>query len=139
MYTGNLVIARLKDDWTNDGSKDYSISIQEDNDLFDLWVLADFLQMPELQNRVIEALYQASEKEHCMFNASYAEVYAQTATDSKLREFVCHHLIMVGRWANYREISEQLPHAMLIDIICLVEEGKRSFGDDMDLHDYFVV
>jgi hypothetical protein len=57
---------------------------QENLDLVYLWVLADFLQMPALQNYTIKTITEISDKIMVVPNRSYVKVYDKTAAESKL-------------------------------------------------------
>lgn len=142
MYTEKLVIPRLSDEWKlSESYVSTDEESKEDKDLFSLWILADYLQMPSLQNYTIETIHKVSDKDGYLPMHAYPTVYSNTAEDSKLRKYICHHAIVSVKSDGFRVGGEKrvLPYAMLLDITCILCEGGRKFGEKLDLQEFFVV
>ncbi|CZR51135.1 uncharacterized protein PAC_01010 [Phialocephala subalpina] len=99
LYTQKLVVAQLKDDWTEDAK----LADEEDRTLIDLWVLADELQMPALQNTTIKAIHDVGEKtEMLMSNTNKERILNKTADGSQLRLYISHYIASTREPGDYK-------------------------------------
>ncbi|KUJ22782.1 uncharacterized protein LY89DRAFT_728896 [Mollisia scopiformis] len=65
----------------------HALTVQ-DNDLVCLWVLADELGMPQLQNEVITQFHAIQEKLNCIPAAPINLIYDITSMESQLRRYI---------------------------------------------------
>lgn len=108
----------LKESCTND-------SLPSAEDLADLWILADYLQMPGLQNKAIDLLVQQREKVQKVATNHIIKIWEQTRSEAPLRTlFVdfCAWRLDRGWWEKY---PSQFPHEMLISL-CTALHKKAS-------------
>jgi hypothetical protein len=90
----------------------------EDMELAELWVLADKIAVPALQNRVISKIIAVREKTKVAPIRTLCYIYQRTATDSQLRR------LMVSEVANFQpgwsfsspKVAQLLPHAFLVEM-----------------------
>ncbi|KAF8851443.1 hypothetical protein BDZ45DRAFT_766719 [Acephala macrosclerotiorum] len=138
MYTGNLVVAQLKPDWKEvDGLKSTQEQRSEDQSLVDLWVLADELQMPALQNRAMKTVYDIAEKTDLLPSQSFKRLYEKTSQDSQLRKFISHYTANCLCVEFYKSVN--LPTEMLIDMaMFLSAERKTKKFSKVKASDYYV-
>lgn len=80
-------------------------------DLCDIWILADRLLMPKLQNKalktVIERLAGSGKFAPTTFAWRTQYLYDQTSLDSKLRSFLIQ---MCALWVHERDLLEMVDH-----------------------------
>ncbi|KUJ22784.1 uncharacterized protein LY89DRAFT_728897 [Mollisia scopiformis] len=138
LYAGKIVTIQLKEDWKYD-PKDTEIMIAEHNSLVDLWVLADELQMPTLQDCAVTTLFQIQRKTRNRLNWSWQRVYRKTSESSKLRLYICHLCALQIRPTSYSYYKDFIPYEMLMDIAQTLSDGLFRNGKlDLKLSDYLV-
>jgi hypothetical protein len=86
--------------------------------LVELWVLADKLRIPRLQNLVIDTIYAIEEK--ALFAPSPLSlhyIYDNTAPGSQLRRFVVEVSISSLQPKDFidQRVAQDIPHQMLLD------------------------
>jgi hypothetical protein len=131
LYYQQLELLQLQDDDVVD-----DLAIYEDKSLFGLWILADELNVPRVQNLVIESI----EKYHYKINAiptlQLRYIYDNTSVGSPLRRYMfdlCRKYILPE---NYIIQSERFPHAFLIDLAA--SNITQDMEDHLEMEDYFV-
>ncbi|KAF8851449.1 hypothetical protein BDZ45DRAFT_695901 [Acephala macrosclerotiorum] len=92
---------------------------EEDSSLAELWVLADELMMPQLQNQVVSYMEQIAHvmdkpPAACVFKYIYSE---KTGVDSPPRKAVVLLSVAYSEEYPYLLHAAEFPHAMLIDIL----------------------
>ncbi|TVY35533.1 hypothetical protein LOCC1_G005521 [Lachnellula occidentalis] len=73
-------------------SYDESALKAQGNALAELWVLADFLLIPRLQNAVLSAIVSVRRSHHSLYMGSWEYVCAHTAPDSAIRRLLAHQV-----------------------------------------------
>lgn len=69
---------------------------QELDDLIRVWVLADKLQIPKLQNFAVDMLFQIREEYSAILILQLKLVYKETSSDSPLRNFFLEQCYSLG-------------------------------------------
>jgi hypothetical protein len=94
-----------------------------------LWVLAEKLLIPRLQNQVIDRIEATRDEFNVIYPYSVKYVWENTASDSPLRRLFIRHCAWVldGSW--FRSHPEELPHEALIEICSLLREEVK-FTDE---------
>ncbi|TVY49272.1 hypothetical protein LCER1_G008549, partial [Lachnellula cervina] len=112
LYSQKLTVQDL------DQKKDFTAIYWQDRNLAALYVLADRLAMPSLQNLVLEKIEHLSDKSSTIPTHSFYYVYNNTSKDSPLRKFF---VAMSGKYANeafYDPVDDvqYYPHQFLLDL-----------------------
>ncbi|KAE8446871.1 hypothetical protein EG329_011502 [Mollisiaceae sp. DMI_Dod_QoI] len=132
LYTQDLEINQMKDDWMpTDGAGD-----EECINLAKLWILADELGIPRLQNTVVETINDASAKWNLVNTSMVRTIYAGTQDDSPLRRFIvalCYYFLP---GELYKKYTVHFPYHMLVDLA--VFGAVDSNNDVFEVSDYFV-
>ncbi|TVY50526.1 hypothetical protein LCER1_G005359 [Lachnellula cervina] len=82
----------------------------------ELWVLADFLLIPRLQNAVLSAITSVRRSHHCLHMGSWAYVCAHTAPDSAIRRLLAHQVAFYLDAEVFEEKRGEMGKEMLGDI-----------------------
>jgi hypothetical protein len=88
----------------------------EDMDLAELWVLADKMAMPPLQNLVVSKIIEIREETLCVAVNTLHYIYRTTAIDSPLRRLMVSEVANCSYQRDFSDDSEMFPHAFLIDL-----------------------
>lgn len=107
-------------------------------DLMGLWVLADRLCIPCLQNAVITASDEISEEHPTLHPESCKYIYANTTVDSALRRYTvaCFSRVDLD---TIRPDTGRYPHQMLLDVV--KHQLRRQEGLEKKrfvISDYFI-
>jgi len=95
-----------------------------------LWVLAEKLLIPRLQNQVIDRIEATRDEFNVIYPYSVKYVWENTASDSPLRRLFIRHCAWVVDGSWFRSHPEELPHEALIEICSLLrEEVKFTDGN----------
>jgi len=103
--------------------------IAEDKALVEVWVLADKLCMPRLQNEALKA-FDAIREKTCMASIqclSYA--YHSTPSGSLLRKYCVQDVYQRYSSGLIKQASEDIPRDLLIDLATLHAEESEDAGD----------
>lgn len=122
---------------------DRELMQKEDLSLSNLWVLADKLLIPRLQNLVIKTIEEIGEKlnEFATSSANLDYIYSNTAADSPLRRLIVHHCATELNIKWLSKNGDQFPKEMLLDIItylCSTHPARDDLASDRDMEDYEV-
>ncbi len=112
LYSETIAINQLKDDYIPKG--DDTEECDEDMSLAQLWVLANRLKIPRLQNYVIEAMYDISERTR-MIPATIYYVYDNTDNRSSLRAFLVELVASELKCGGLQKNPDQFPRDFLIE------------------------
>jgi hypothetical protein len=134
LYFKKLEIAQLKNDWV----KNIVMQATENNSLAELWVLADKLGIPQLQNVAIETMHQIYSKvlQIPVYTSKY--IYNNTSPTSALRRYIVELCAVSLRATSFSESQAQFPHEMLIDITTFYSsywhdnKSKKCFINPVD-------
>ncbi|KAG4443027.1 hypothetical protein IFR05_001481 [Cadophora sp. M221] len=102
--------------------------------LADLWILAEKLLIPELQNRAID-LIEGYRLHYGLISKYMAQkAYDNTCVDSPLQRYLVYVSVWMLEVEAFRRSASFYPHAMLVDIAtlsrqCLISGSK--FSSDM--------
>ena len=103
---------------------------QAGQNLWKLWVLAEKLLIPRLQNQVIDRIEATRDEFNVIYPYSVKYVWENTASDSPLRRLFIRHCAWVVDGSWFRSHPEELPHEALIEICSLLrEEVKFTDGN----------
>ncbi|KAE9381303.1 hypothetical protein N431DRAFT_314515, partial [Stipitochalara longipes BDJ] len=111
LYSQKLVLTAL------DNKLDYSKLIigPDTKSLTYLWVLADKLEMPALQNTALRAIQEISLRAEKIHTSTYPWLYKNTAPDSPLRRYSVAKLATLNV-DKFAEKSKNFPKQMLVDL-----------------------
>lgn len=123
IYLQKLTISQLQggvENWKQEEfSKDERRAIvQEFMALVELWVLADKLRIPHLQNLVIDTIHAIEEKTlFAPSPLSLQYIYDNTAPGSQLRRFAVEVSISSLQPKDFinKRVAKYIPHQMLLD------------------------
>jgi len=94
--------------------------------LVSLWLLADYLQIPALQNLTIQTLYEKQTRLGKIPVHTFRELYENTASGSMLRKYFAETCV----WRPFAESSIyqslDIPEAMLRDIAAGFNDRYRN-------------
>lgn len=106
-----------------EGADDEPIPIDE---LINLWILADRVLMPKLQNASLKAIEVQTHSSFSCSPQTYRQIYDHTVKDSLLRKFLVDFL------ASYPTIElidpDQLPKQMLIEMWAAARDMNPKKG-----------
>jgi hypothetical protein len=109
LYFKKLEIAQLKDDWAENNVK----QLADNEILAGLWVLAEKLGIPQLQNVTIEAMHELVDAGRGIPTSSFNYVYNNTSSVSALRRYAVESCAVRLGPANF---LANFPHEMLVEI-----------------------
>jgi len=131
LYYQQLEILQLQDDDVDD-----DLTIDEDKSLFGLWILADKLGAPRVQNLVIESIEKYHEKATAIPTLHLRYIYDNTSVCSLLRRYMVDLCRKYALPKSYIDQSERFPYAFLIDLAASnITQDEES---DIVMEDYFV-
>jgi hypothetical protein len=120
-----------------DEKLDDAASMEEDLFLAKLWVLADKLLLPQLQNQVLDRLQEIWEAAQRIDTRCIRYVNNNTPPGSPLRRWYAHKCAssLDENWLE--DHSDQYPHKLLIELILFF---RRCVNDlpDAQLADFYV-
>ena len=131
----------------------YQLSVEEPPDmerrskeslaLSNLWVLADKLLIPRLQNLVINSIDKIRHKlnEIATSSANLNDIYSNSTPNSPLRRLIEHHCATELDIEWYSEEGDQFPKKMLLDIITYLSSthpARGALASKRDMKDYEV-
>ncbi|KAE8446888.1 hypothetical protein EG329_011519 [Mollisiaceae sp. DMI_Dod_QoI] len=139
-YTSILSLSQINGlSWENETSMEAFTT--QSRCLIKLYVLADRLLIPTLQNQVLLKLDELAEKRHTMAVFMVPYVYENTGAESPLRQWMVWMLAIEIAPNVYARESSKLPHSMLMDIITLLSEthpSKSKLKKQKDMAEYMV-
>jgi hypothetical protein len=100
--------------------------IDESMALAELWVLADKLRMPALQNLVVDTISAIETTTQKTAVSIYKHVYDWTAPESKLRKWAVEVSAGNLEESTFKSHAQWFPHEMLIDIITYKAARERN-------------
>ncbi|KUJ22797.1 uncharacterized protein LY89DRAFT_728911 [Mollisia scopiformis] len=116
IYSTNLVMPEWDNIFFEDTNTDY---------LTQLWVLADQLKIPQLQNCVVRKLKDITDSSGRIPTHCLDYVYQNTGVDSKLRTWYMHRCAKIMR--PYFWSSQNFPPTMLQEVVAYLAERKPEF------------
>lgn len=91
--------------------------------LVQLWVLADRLLMPKLQNAAMKSFDKLTTSQELLPSPkTCGYVYENTSEDSPLRRYILQRWSMDSRPFGFKSHSQDLPHEMLCEMTALFME-----------------
>lgn len=116
-------------------------SILAAKDLVELWILSDYLAIPELQNKTIAMLLRAWSMRGVPIRYCI-NVYQSTAVGSPLRQLVVDLFawtIRPGYFYMFKKYQNEFPHEMLFDIVeAFYKKPSLSESPVKDPSNYYV-
>ncbi len=88
----------------------------EDMELAELWVLADKMAVPALQNSVISKIIKIRQETHLVAVNTLHYIYRTTVIDSPLRRLMVSEVANCHPKSLFSIDAENFPHAFLIDL-----------------------
>jgi hypothetical protein len=122
LYYQQLEILQLQDDDVDD-----DLAIDEDKSLFGVWILADKLGAPHLQNLAIESIKKINRKTQGLATMHLHYIYDNTSAGSLLRRYMvdqCRNYLLPE---SYTECPHYFPHEFLIELA-----ASHPVQDDVD-------
>jgi hypothetical protein len=93
--------------------------IPQTTSLLQLWVLAESLLLPQLQNQIMDALHSISQWCLIPFSVNLKYIYDKTAAASPLRRFVTNLLAWSTPSEDYNDHAEFYPKDFFVDLAAL--------------------
>jgi hypothetical protein len=111
--------------------------------LSNLWVLADKLLIPRLQNLVINSIDKIRQKQNMIAgsSANLNYIYSNTTPESQLRRLIVHHCATNLSIGTFSTSGDIFPKEMLLDIITFLANShptRSSLASKRDMKDYEV-
>lgn len=89
------------------------------NQLFDVWLLADYLLVPKLQNYAVDMMIAKQKNRNIIPTGMFRRSYKDTQPGSLMRKLTVD--IFVWKWdtksSEYRECADQIPSEMTMDLV----------------------
>jgi hypothetical protein len=131
LYYQQLELLQLQD-----GNVDDNLVIDEDESLFGLWILADKLGAPHLQNLAIESMEKIYYKTEGLATSHLHYIYDNTSAGSLLRKYMVDQC-RESLWSeSYMDCRHEFPHEFLIELVA--SHPMQADGDGLEIEDYFV-
>ena len=130
LYTQKLDLLQLNDESSDDET--YSDSTWDENNrgLVELWILADRLCIPQLQNFALESINKISDKLLMVPTGIFNYTYEHTTAGCQLRRFLVELCARGLKSWFYSVESESFPRDMLIDLTTLYAKWHLFEGDE---------
>lgn len=135
-HTQKLDLHQLPEETTN---------IQKSQYLAELWVLADKLLIPQLQNVAVREIYARKSLTHKVPLRLLRYVYENTLEESELRKLYLHMCASASKLANWCRLRpDYFPKEMLLELAihfsAAVDEGldKKAMKCNINMADYEV-
>jgi hypothetical protein len=132
LYTQNLDIGQLHLQHENKEITEQSAPEAEDENLLlaQLWVLADQLFIPKLQNLVINIFHEfMNDQQKKMPVNCYSYVYNNTSKESKLRLYLLHCCACYLSSGWYTKHADCFPKEMLLDLVTAHAEADDKYEE----------
>ena len=137
LYFKKLEIAQLKEDWV----QNKVTATIENNSLAELWVLADKLGIPQLQNVTIETMHQIKAKRNLIPTQTAQYIYNNTSPTSALRRYIVELCAISLSATSFANSPDRFPHEMLIDMVIFYSTRHWALEDsskNLNLSEYRV-
>lgn len=114
-------------------------AIPRSSTLIDLWILADKILVPSLQNQTLKLLEQCRKEDGRLSSSSFHRAYESTTEDSPLRKYLvcaCSH----GGLAEIVNV-DSYPHQLLVGIVNSMRAASRLphwMPGEEELSEFFV-
>jgi hypothetical protein len=109
------------------------------NKLARLWILAEKLLIPRLQNLAIKRLEEKRIEYSFIHIGAFQHVWDNTAQDSPLRRLIIHHCVWNLNKNTYRSSIENFPKEMLAEICFLFRDNTISNAKfSINMADFYV-
>jgi len=103
-----------------------------------LWVLADSLEMPRLQNVTLQAINDLSVKSNAIVTKIYSWIYENTASGSLLRRHTIANLATFNIY-QFTVDTYQYPHELLVEFgLYMLKREKGLEKKELAISDYLV-
>lgn len=137
LYSQKLVLVQLEDrQMTEEDEEDQA---DEDCGLVELWVLAEKLKLPKLQDLVIDSIEKIRIKVEMVPSHTVKYVYEHTEPGSKLRKFFLDCCAVDMGSIMLSETAQHYPWTFLIDLASyLIQIHKDIEWEDRDMSDFHV-
>jgi hypothetical protein len=122
-YTQKLDLLQVQEAF-NDFDGD--AAAKEDMCLVKLWVLADKLLIPQLQNMTLDALVKICGKAQGLATRCLDYVCVNTSKDSGLRRWFIHRCAFRIESKSFLEHPEEYPHQLLLEIVTILSEWSKG-------------
>ncbi|KUJ22796.1 uncharacterized protein LY89DRAFT_763279 [Mollisia scopiformis] len=93
--------------------------------LVELWILAEKLLIPELQNMVIREFYRLKLAAMIVPTSCFHAIYEDTVVGSPLRRLCVDICVVYLKHSVYRETADQIPHDMFVDLVARFSSLNR--------------
>lgn len=130
-----------RDDWEPMGDEDEDLNLT----LIQLYMLADKLLIPRLQNAIIKVMHQHARENKLVLVETLGYVYEETEKGSLLRRFILDLCACYMPPESYSECPDLVPKEMLLELAAAygtkfeIEEAEKAFGMGTDWFQYQVV
>ncbi|CZR51124.1 uncharacterized protein PAC_00999 [Phialocephala subalpina] len=145
-YTQKLDIRQLGPEGNiKKGQVDTDLKRKEDATLVELWVLADKLLVPKLQNAIVEEMQRIRLQIHHLPSGCYMVAYEKTQDGSPLRKFLVDGCAGSSvPQGLLKGLTNALPKDMLMDLFlaakaAIVNSARKEMRPEQDMARYKVL
>ncbi|TVY73265.1 hypothetical protein LSUE1_G005767 [Lachnellula suecica] len=136
LYYQELLLHQLEDT-ADDEERDTELTQSEDMSLAELWVLADKLSIPHIQDLALGSIHQISHKISMLCLAPLGYIYDNTTSGSKLRAYCIENLARYLKPEELETFHDLLPRELLLDLVKYnlihsKRDGELEVSDYMD-------
>lgn len=139
LYAQEVTIKQLKQGWKYSEDKIHEDEADlEDTNLVNLWILADELQIPRLQNYALRIMDDISKAQDAAPTHIYKLVYEGTREGSSLRRYVVAVFGLSMPSEKINQHSMNFTFEFLLDIATFHAEIRDNGKDELVLSEYMV-
>jgi hypothetical protein len=128
LYSQKLTLLQLEDQHQFQEGKTKAEE-GEDKNLAELWVLADKLAIPKLQNAAIDSMEQIRLVGRMVVVSVWAYAYDIAGPDSHLRHYVVAICALLAT-KDLAQWGSVFPHGMLLKLACLFKDQLMGIRDN---------
>lgn len=128
LYTGKIT----EELWEEEGLNTLQLYVNDVPSLpqlLDVWLLADYLLVPRLQNYVADMIAAKMKRRKVVALADFAHFYERTEQGSLMRKFIVDACVWTpfGDGSGYRQIPGSVPEEMGLDLLVAFTRRLGNF------------
>ncbi len=123
LYTQQLDVHRATEEAQIDNPE---VARKEDLCLVKLWVLADKILIPQLQNMTLDVLDERVKSKFAIDSKFLAYICVNTSKDSGLRRWFVHRCAFRLESSEFLKHPERYPKDMLLEVVTILSEWPKG-------------
>ncbi|TVY71184.1 hypothetical protein LSUE1_G008211 [Lachnellula suecica] len=104
---------------------------QQTTDLINLWLLADILNIPQLQNTAMECLIYSGPPNARFIGSLSEDIYERSGPDSKIRQMMAEICAWGMSGSEVKECGAEWDKDFLVDVLALVKTEAEDRAADI--------